>query len=47
MVNVVNIPEYEAIERRIEQFIVYVGAAMAIGSALRWGIRGALGAVIR
>lgn len=44
--NDVNVPEYEAIERRIEQFIAYVGAAMTIGAGLRWGVRGALGAAV-
>jgi len=38
--------DYAAIERRLENFIVGLGAAMAIGAAIRWGIRAAEAAAI-
>ena len=45
-----NPSEFEAIERRIEWFIVILGALMALTAAIKWGIRGsagvALGAVL-
>jgi hypothetical protein len=42
----VSASEYEAIERRIEWFIVAVGTAMAVGAGIRWGIRSAVGAAL-
>lgn len=36
----------DAIERRIEGFILLCGAAIALVAALRWGLRAAEGAVI-
>jgi hypothetical protein len=42
----VNSSEAEAIELRIERFIVILGAAMALAAAIKWGVRGSLGAVL-
>jgi hypothetical protein len=42
----VNDSEYEAIEFRIERFIIGVGAAMTLAAGLRWGIRAAAGTAI-
>jgi hypothetical protein len=42
----VNPSEPEAIERRIERFIVIVGGAMAVAAALKWGVRGSVGVVL-
>lgn len=39
-----NDSEYLAIERRLEIFIVALGAAMALGAWIGWGIRSAGGA---
>jgi len=38
--------DYTAIERRLERFIVFIGAAMAIGAGIGWGIRAAEAAAI-
>jgi len=38
--------DYAAIERRLENFIVGLGAAMAIAAAIGWGIRAAEAAAI-
>ena len=38
--------ESDAIERRIERFIALVGALMLLISALRWGMRGAVGVAL-
>jgi hypothetical protein len=40
----VNDTEYDAIERRLEVFIIVLGAAMAVGAGIGWGIRAAGGA---
>jgi ATP synthase I chain len=37
---------YVAIERRLEKFLVGVGAAVAIGADIGWGLRAAEGAVV-
>jgi hypothetical protein len=39
----VNDSEYVAIERRLEFFIIGLGAAMALGAWIGWGIRAAEG----
>ena len=36
----------DSAEGRIEQFIVLLGALMALAGLLKWGIRGSLGAVL-
>jgi len=36
--------EYAAIERRIELFLIGLGAAMTIGAAIGWGLRAAAAA---
>ena len=41
-----NPTEFDAIEQRIERFIVIVGGAMAVASFFKWGIRGALGVAL-
>jgi hypothetical protein len=42
----VNDVEYAAIERRIERFLVGLGAAITLGAAIGWGLRAAEAAVI-
>jgi hypothetical protein len=42
----VNDAEYAAIERRIERFLVGVGAAMTLGAAIGWGVRAGAGAAV-
>ena len=37
---------YLAIERRLEKFLVGVGAAVIIGSGIGWGLRAAEGAIV-
>jgi hypothetical protein len=37
---------YGEIERRIERFLVVLGAAMTLGAAIGWGRRAALGAAL-
>jgi hypothetical protein len=38
--------EYAAIERRIERFLIGLGAAMTLGAGIGWGIRAAEGAAV-
>jgi hypothetical protein len=38
--------EFDAIEHRIERFIVILGGVMALAASLKWGIRGLLGGVL-
>jgi hypothetical protein len=42
----VNDAEYAAIERRIERFLISLGAAMTLGAAIGWGIRAGAGAAV-
>ena len=41
-----NPSEFDAIEQRIERFIVILGGAMALAAAFKWGIRGTVGVVL-
>ena len=36
--------EYAAIERRIERFLIGLGAAFTLGAGIGWGIRAGAGA---
>jgi hypothetical protein len=38
--------EYAAVERRIERFLVGVGAAITLGAAIGWGMRAGAGAAV-
>jgi ATP synthase I chain len=38
--------EYAAIERRIERFLIGLGAAITLGSGIGWGIRAGAGAAV-
>ena len=38
--------QYAAIERRIERFLIGLGAAMTLGAGIGWGIRAAEGAAL-
>ena len=38
--------QYAAIERRIERFLIGLGAAMTLGAGIGWGIRAAEGAAV-
>ncbi len=38
--------ESDAIEGRIERFIIILGAVMALAAAIKWGIRGSLGVAL-
>jgi hypothetical protein len=42
----VNDGEYAAIERRIERFLIGLGAAMTLGAGVGWGMRAAAGAAM-
>jgi hypothetical protein len=42
----VNEGEYAAIERRIERFLIGLGAAMTLGAGVGWGMRAAAGAAM-
>jgi hypothetical protein len=42
----VNPTEFEAIEVRIERFIVALGALMALAAGIKWGIRAAAGTIL-
>ncbi len=41
-----NDAEYAAIERRIERFLVGLGAAMTVGAAIGWGIHAGAAAAV-
>lgn len=41
-----NEGEYAAIERRIERFLIGLGAAMTLGAGVGWGMRAAAGAAM-
>lgn len=41
-----NPSEFEAIETRIERFIAFLGAVITLASALKWGLRGSIGAAL-
>ncbi len=38
--------EYAAIERRIERFLIGLGAATTLGAAIGWGLRAGAGAAV-
>jgi hypothetical protein len=42
----VNDADYAAIERRVERFLVGLGAAMTLAAAIGWGWRAAAGAAV-
>ena len=41
-----NESEYAGIERRIERFLIGLGAAMAVGAGIGWGFRAGVGAAV-